>query len=72
MLKQKQIRHDRIANVGDGDETIIHLMCKCNKLMKKSIRLDIFGWGRWSTGNCSKNWNLAILSNGICINENLP
>ena len=25
-----------------------------------NIRLDTTGWARWSTGNCARNWNLAI------------
>ena len=30
---------------------------------KKNIRLDMTGWGRWSTGKCARNWNFTILPN---------
>ena len=29
------------------------------------------GWEGWSTGNCAKNWNLTIWTNGICTTQNL-
>ena len=28
------------------------------------------GWKRWSTGNCARNWNLAIWTNSICTTQN--
>ena len=32
---------------------------------RKSTRLDTTGWARWPTGNCVRNWNLTIRTNGI-------
>ena len=28
------------------------------------------GWGRWSSWNCARNWNLTSQRNGICTNQN--
>ena len=28
------------------------------------------GWRKWSTGNCARNLNLTILTNGICTKQN--
>ena len=28
------------------------------------------GWARWSTGNCARNLNLTIRTNGICTTQN--
>ena len=33
---------------------------------KRGWRLDMNGLRRLSGGNCARNWNLAILLNGIC------
>ena len=38
---------------------------------KKSIRLGTTGSARLSTGNCARNWNLTIRTNGICTTQNL-
>ena len=35
-----------------------------------NTRQETTGWGRWSTGNCPRNWNLTILPNGISTNRN--
>ena len=40
-------------------------------MRKKSIRLDTTEWARWSTGNCARNLNLIIRTNGICTTQNL-
>ena len=28
-------------------------------------------WGKWTTGNCSRNRNLTMQSRGLCTNQNL-
>ena len=49
---------------GDKDETINYRVSKCRKLAEKSIRIDMTDSERYSNGNCARNWNLIILSNG--------
>ena len=34
------------------------------------MKLDTAEWGRWSIGNCARNWNLSQWTNGICTNQN--
>ena len=47
------------------------IISKCNKLTHKEYK-PWYNWvGRWSTGNCARNWNLTIPPNGICINESV-
>ena len=40
-------------------------------LHRNSIRLDTTGWARWSTGNCARNLNSTIQTNGTCTNQHL-
>ena len=40
-------------------------------MRKKSIRLDMTGGRRLSTGNCSRNLNLTIRTSDICTNKNI-
>ena len=37
---------------------------------KRSMKIDKTGWERRFTGNCTRNWNLTILPNGTCTNQN--
>ena len=38
---------------------------------KRNTRLDTTGWERWSTGNCSRDWNSIILTNRRWTIQNL-
>ena len=50
--------------------TINQIIREYSKLTPKNIWLDTTGRGRWSTGNCARNWNLTIRTSGICTNQN--
>ena len=39
-------------------------------LRKKSTRRHTTVWWRWSTGNYARDWNLILLANGTCTNQN--
>ena len=39
------------------------------KISTKRIILDTTGKGKWSTGNCAKNFNLTMQTNYICTTE---
>ena len=51
---------------GDREKKINHIIGA-----KKSKRLGMTGWERWSTGSCARDWNLTIIPNGIHINKNM-
>ena len=55
---------------GDRDETVNHMISKCDKLVqKKSIRLNITGWGRWSILQEVYIWPYEVITwaqLGIC------
>ena len=56
----------------DKDEMINHILIKCSKQGQKEYKTrHVWGGGRWSTGNCARIWNLTILPNGTCTNQNL-
>ena len=54
---------------GDKDEPSNHMVSEWSKLFQKCIRVDTTWWERWSIWNCSRDWNLTILLNGICKNQ---
>ena len=37
---------------------------------KRSTKLSMTAWKSWSTRNCARDWNLTILPNGTCTNQN--
>ena len=43
--------------------TINNIINKCSKLVQSEYKTKHDWVGRWSTGNCVKNWNLIILPN---------
>ena len=53
---------------GDRDETINHIISEYSKLPQKEYKT---GWEKWSTGNCARNFNLTIWTNGICKTHHL-
>ena len=60
----KTQQNSRCRLCGDRDESINHILSECSKL-------DTTGWERWSTGNCARNSDLSIQTNGICPTQNL-
>ena len=71
----KTLQNSKCRLCGNRDETINNIISECSKLVQKeckkrhncvgSIRLDTTRWGRWSTGNCTRNWNLTTRINSI-------
>ena len=61
MSKQKLIIH-RTASVG-------YEATEPKPFIKKNTRVSMTGYERWSTGNCARNENLAILT-VIWLNQN--
>ena len=49
---------------------LITLWANAASWHKRSTRLGITGWVKWSTRNCVRDWNLTILPNSICTNQN--
>ena len=54
---------------GYRNETIYQIINEASKLVQKRTRLDKSEWGRWFTGNYARNWNMTILPNGICTDQ---
>ena len=58
--------HNRIASISYVEkkmETVNHIVSELSKLATTE-------WIRFSTENCGKDWNLTMLPNGICPNQN--
>ena len=55
---------------GNRGETMKHIISECSKLAQKErIRLDAIGWVKWPTGNCARNFNSFIWTNGKCTTQ---
>ena len=67
----KMQQNSRCRLCGDRDETINYIISTCISWCKKSIRLGINSWGRWSTGNSARSLNLSKWTNSICTTQNL-
>ena len=65
------MQHNRKYRLsGDENETVNYLISECSKLAQKSISQDKAGLRRRSTGNCARNLNLIIRTNGIYTAQN--
>ena len=53
----------------ETDEMIHHVISESSKLAKKEYRTRHNRVGRWSVGNCARNWNLNIQPESIPENE---
>ena len=53
---------------GDRDWTVNLIISGCSILTQREckIRHNLVWWGRWSTGNCARNWKLTTRNSGIC------
>ena len=68
----KTQKNSRCRLCGNRDETINHIISEFSKLAQKEHKsIDTTRWARRSIGNCARNFNLTIRTNGICPTQNL-
>ena len=67
----KTQQNSRCRFYGEKDDTINHIISGCSKLAQRVYKTSTTGWAMGSTGNCARNLNLTIWTNGICTTLNL-
>ena len=70
ILKPELIRGNKTVLCVVRYETINHIKSEWSKLGQKVYKTSHDWLGRLSTGNCAKNFNFAVLPNGIYSNLN--
>ena len=59
-MSKKRLITYRIVSVGNVTDEMVKHISECNKLAQTELK----------TGNCTRDQNLSILTNGICRNQN--